>query len=68
MGWDAGLIQANGRPATWWRPEIDGFVVVFFFFKGKSDTGRNWPECSETNWNLTRGGTDGINVPDCMPV
>ena len=40
----------------------------FFFFEGKSDTGQNWPEFSETNRNLTRGGTGGINVPDCMPV
>jgi len=32
VGWDAGFIQANGGPVTWWRLEIDGFVVFIFIF------------------------------------
>jgi len=27
-----------------------------------------WPECFETNRNLTQGGRGGITVPNCMLV
>ena len=27
-----------------------------------------WPKFHKTGWNLTRGETGGITIPDCVPV
>ena len=80
VGWDAGVHSGKWRPATWWRPEIDGFVFFYFFFFFflsqnlipaeiyiSAEIDRNsteWLECPETDWDLNRGGTGGITVPD----
>ena len=43
--------EEEWQQATWWGPQIDGFVFFFLpFLKSKSDTGRNvhfsqnWPD------------------------